>query len=105
MQALRFHDGARRPSYCGASSRGAVAKRQEIGHRARTTFAALASPAAARRWRVLEAEHARVRSAPQEVLGRARTSAARAERREIHDDALRRELSVVVEAVERHVGK
>jgi len=31
-------------------------------------FAALASPAAARRWCLLEAEHSRVRSATKEVL-------------------------------------
>jgi hypothetical protein len=37
-------------------------KAQEICHRARTKFAALASPAAARRWRVTKAEHSR--SAP-----------------------------------------
>src|SRR6185369_7494952 len=70
MKTLRFHDEARRPSYYGASSRHAVARLQEIC-RAWTTVAALASPAAARRWCVLEAEHSRVRSAPQEVLGRA----------------------------------
>src|SRR6476661_5151111 len=40
-------------------------------------FAALASPAAARRWCVLEAEHSRVRSATQEVLGRAPSAQSR----------------------------
>src|SRR5580765_5158810 len=83
-------DEARRPSSYGASSRHAVARLQEIC-RARTTFAALASPAAARRWRVLEAEQSRVRSATQEVLGRAPTRRpAPRTRRPADRDRLRR---------------
>src|SRR6185369_8773836 len=33
LQALRLHDGPRRPSYCGASGRGAVAKQEGLGRR------------------------------------------------------------------------